>query len=82
MTKCTNQFKYIIYADDGRLSTCIPGNNVMDFAELNNNELKCLTRILKSYKISINPDKIKYLLFSYNKNVAYYQDMQLGYQDR
>ena len=38
-------------------------------AELINNELKCLNRWLKSNKISINADKTKYMLFSYNKNV-------------
>ena len=25
ITKCANQFKYILYADDSTLSTCIPG---------------------------------------------------------
>ena len=25
ITKCFNQFKYILYADDGTLSTCVPG---------------------------------------------------------
>ena len=47
------------------------GDNVMDSAELINTELKCLARLLKSNKISINADKIKYMLFSYNKNVNF-----------
>ena len=47
----------------------IPGDNVMDSAELINKELKCLNRWVKLNKISINADKTKYMLFSYNKNV-------------
>ena len=48
ITKCTNKFKYILYADDSTLSTCIAGDNVtcMDSTELINNELKCLNRIM------------------------------------
>ena len=69
ITKCSNQFKYILYADDSTLSTWVPGYNVMDSDELINSELKCLDRWLKSNKISINADKTKYMLFSYNKNV-------------
>ena len=41
----------------------------MDSAELINNELNCLNRWLKLNKISINADKNKYMLSSYNKNV-------------
>ena len=43
----------------------------MDSAELINSELKCLDRWLKSNKISINADKIKYMQLSYNKNVHF-----------
>ena len=42
ITRCSSQFKYILYADDCALSTCIPGkwgNNVMDSPELINSEL-------------------------------------------
>ena len=46
-------------------------DNVMDSAELINSELKCLDRRLKSNKISINADKPKCMLFSYNKNVNF-----------
>ena len=77
ITKCKNQFKYILYADDCTLSTCIPGDNVMDSAELINNELKCFNSWLKSNKISINADKTKYMLFSYNKNVNF-QIIKIG----
>ena len=55
--------------DDSTLSTCVPGDNVMDSVELTNSELKCHDRWLKSNKISINADKTKYMLFSYNKTV-------------
>ena len=55
--KCTNWFKCILYADDSILSTCIPGDNVMDSAKLFNNEVNCLNRFPKSNKISINADK-------------------------
>ena len=44
ITKCSNQFKYIFYADDSTLSTYVPGDNVLDSAELINSELKCLDR--------------------------------------
>ena len=50
--KFTNQFKYILFADNSTLSTCIPGDNVMDSAELINNELKCRNIWLKSNKIA------------------------------
>ena len=49
------------------LSTCVPGDNVMVSAELINSELKCFARWLKSNKISINADKTRYMMFSYNK---------------
>ena len=55
-TKCMNQFTYILYADYSPLSTCIPGDNVTDSAELINNELNYLNRWLNSNKISINED--------------------------
>ena len=42
-----------------------------------NSELKCLDRWLKSNKISINADKTKYMLFSYNKN-ANFPDISEG----
>ena len=77
-TKCSNQFKYILYSDDSILSTCVPCDNVMDSAELINGELKCLNRWLKSNKISINANKTKYMLFSYNKN-ANFPDISVGY---
>ena len=44
ITKCSNQFKYILYADDSTRSTCMPGDNIMDSAELINSEQKCLDR--------------------------------------
>ena len=77
ITKCSNQFKYILYADDSTLSTYVPGDNVLYYAELLNNELKYLDRWLKSNKISINADKTKYMLFSYNKNVNF-PDISVG----
>ena len=63
--------------DDSALSTYVPGDNVMDSAELINSELKCLDRWLKSNKISINADKTKYMLFSYNKNEKF-PDISVG----
>ena len=48
----------------------------MDSAELINSELKCFDRWLKSNKISINADKTKYVLFSYeNTN---FPDISVG----
>ena len=43
ITKCSDQFKYILYPDDSTLSTYVPGDNVLDSAELINSELKFLT---------------------------------------
>ena len=77
ITKCSNQFKYILYADDSTLSTCVPGDNVTALAKLINSELKCLGRWLKSNKISINADKTKYMLFSYGKDVNF-PDISVG----
>ena len=77
ITNCSNQFKYILYADDSTLSTCVPAHDDMDSAELINSELKCLYRWLKSNKISISADKTKYMLFSYNKNVNF-PDINIG----
>ena len=47
ITRCLGQFKYILYADDSTLSTSVPGDSVMDSAELINSELKCLNRLPK-----------------------------------
>ena len=77
VTKCSNQFKYVFCADDRTLSTYVPGDNIMDSAELINSELKCVDRWLKSNKISINADKTKCMLFSYNKNVSF-PDISVG----
>ena len=63
--------------DDSTLSTCVPGDNVMDSTVLINSELKCLNRWLKSNKISINADKTKYMLFSYNKKFNF-PDISVG----
>ena len=49
----------------------------MDSAELINSDLKCLDRWLKSNKNSINADKTKYMLFSYNKNLNF-PDISVG----
>ena len=78
ITKCSNQFKYILYEDDGTLSTCVPGDNVMDSAELINSELKCLDRRLKSNKISMNADQTKYMhAVLYGKDVNF-PDIRVG----
>ena len=52
------------------LNLCIPGDNVLDSAELINSELKCLDRWLKANQISINADKTKHMLFSYPAHQA------------
>ena len=64
-------------SNDSTLSTYVPGDNVLDSAELINSELKCLDRWLKSNKIIINADKTKYMPFSYNKNVNF-TDISVG----
>ena len=79
MTKCSNQFNYILTRMTAHFQLvyqvqCAESYMTilcMDSAELINNELKCLNRCLKSNKISINADITKYMLFSYNKNVNF-----------
>ena len=71
ISQCTNQFKYILHADDSTLSTCVPDDNVVNSVELINSELKCLEQWLMSNKISINADKTKFILFSCNKNIHF-----------
>ena len=68
-TKCWNQFKFILYADDSTLSTCIPGDNDKNSAELINNELMCLNSWPKPNEISINAGKTEYMLLTYYKKV-------------
>ena len=64
--------------DDSTLSTYVPGDNVLDSAELINSELKRLDRWLNSNKTCVNADKTKYmLLFSNNKNVNF-PDISVG----
>ena len=46
-------------------------DNVVDSAKQITNEQKCLNRWLKSNQNSINADKTKYILFSYNKHVNF-----------
>ena len=63
--------------DDSTLSTFVRGDKFIDFTELINSELKCLDRWLKLYKISINADKTKYIMFSYGKDVNFI-DISVG----
>lgn len=42
--KCSNQFKYIIYADYSTLSICILNDIVVDSGKLINDELNCIDR--------------------------------------
>ena len=44
--------------------SCVPGDNVVDAAELISNELKFPHRWLKSNNISINAVSKEYMLFS------------------
>ena len=62
-----NQFKYIFYVNDSTISSRIPGDNVMESAELINSELKFLEQWMKSNKITSNNDKMKFMVFSYSK---------------
>ena len=65
ISKCTNKLKYIHYVDNSTLSTCVPGDHVMDSAELS------LEQRLISNKRSINVHITKIVLFSYNKNINF-----------
>mgnify|MGYP001950330936 CR=1 FL=1 len=70
LPRCSNFFKYILYADDSTLSTCIRENELDESVEEINNELKNVHHWLCSNKISLNKKKTNYMLFTYNKNVT------------
>ena len=76
--KCSNQSKYILYADDNTLSTYVSADNVLDSAELINSELKRLDRWLKSNKISINADKTNYTCCSLIIKNVNFPDISVG----
>ena len=69
IAKSSNFFKYILYADDSTLSTCINDNNIRKFAKTVNLELRKVHLWLSANNITINKDKTKYILFSYNKKI-------------
>ena len=60
-------FKFLLFADDSTLSTCIPKSaiNIPQYVEIINNELDEVNKWILSNKISINTEKTKYILFSY-----------------
>ena len=71
ISQSSNLFKYILYADDSTLSTCVDNlNNLHRSAAIINSELNKVYLWLKANSITINEDKTKYMLFSYNKNIS------------
>ena len=70
ISNCTNFFKFILYADDSTLSTCIDTKNSQNHSSIINIELQKVYEWLNANCIAINEDKTKYMLFSYNKNIS------------
>lgn len=68
ITKSTSFFKFILFADDSTLSTCLPKDNPSEIANTINCELNEVYHWLNANKISINSDKTKYILFSYKRS--------------
>ena len=69
ITKCSDFFKFILYADDSTLSTCIDDKDIKQCSKLINRELNKVNQWLKANSILINEDKTKYMLLSYNKDI-------------
>ena len=69
ITKSSNLFKFVLYADDSTLSTCIRENELGKYSKIINNELVLIHSWLKANKIAINETKTKFMIISYNKNV-------------
>ena len=69
ITMCSNLFKYILYADDSTLSTCINRKELVENVETVNIELINVYHWLCANKITINKTKTKFMIFSYNKNI-------------
>ena len=67
ISKSSDFFKYILYADDSTLSTCINENEIDSFTNSINKELNNVHLWLCANKIVINEDKTKYMIFSYSK---------------
>ena len=63
-------FKFILFADDSTLSTCIPKKaiDIPQYVDIINNELDEVNKWILSNKICINTDKTKYILFSYRSS--------------
>ena len=56
-------FKYILFADDSTLSTCLPKkfNDFPQYTDMINNELDEVNKWILSNKICINVEKTKYI---------------------
>ena len=69
ISQASNSFKYILYADDSTLSSCLREDELEKATETINNELGKVYKWLTANKISINRKKTKFMVLSYNKNV-------------
>ena len=67
--KCTNFFKFILFADDSTLSSVIPNTDLLAISNTINSELNNLNLWLMANKLCINDDKTKYILFSYRRKI-------------
>ena len=68
--KCSDLFKFTLYADDSTLSTCIRENEIDRDTKIINTELHKVYLWLSANKILINSTKTKYMVFSYSKNIT------------
>ena len=69
ITESSKFFKYILYADDSTLSTCISEKELEKSAEIINDELNKVYMWLNANKIALNKKKTNFMVLSYNNNV-------------
>ena len=69
ISQASNYFKYILYADDSTLSSCLREDELEESTVKINNELSKIHKWLTANKILINKQKTKFMILSYNRNV-------------
>ena len=66
LPQAAREFDYTLFADDSTLSCAIPRRDILSVRTNINRSLAAIHTWLSLNKISINPDKTKYLIFSYS----------------
>ena len=69
LPNCSDIFRFTLFADDSTLTATFR-NNERNITEKINNELSLVNTWLMANKIAVNPDKTKYIAFSYRRKIA------------